>query len=49
MKRLVKMVLICTLLLILFPKEASAAEVKYGTINDNITWTLEDNGLLTIR
>ena len=48
MKRLGSIVLVLCLILGMVPLWGYAAEVASGTCGDNVTWSLDDNGTLTI-
>lgn len=47
-KRLISLVAVMTILLSLMPTIAKASIVNSGTCGDNLTWTLDDRGTLTI-
>ena len=48
MKKWISVCLALLLVLTLVPVTARAAEVASGTCGDNLTWVLDDQGILTI-
>jgi len=48
MKKLFRLVLVLYLLIGLVTFSAAAEVIDSGSMNDNITWTLDDSGILTI-